>query len=95
MRRYEFFAGRRLVTVFSAPNYISQFDNAGAVPQVDEQLTCRFRILKPVNRKSKSRPKRCYPAGQAPEGQNVQEATLSITVCQLETSVCASSLTCR
>ena len=26
---YEFFAGRELVTVFSAPNYCGEFDNAG------------------------------------------------------------------
>ena len=26
---YEFFAGRQLVTVFSAPNYCREFDNAG------------------------------------------------------------------
>ncbi len=28
---YEFFANRRLVTVFSAPNYCGEFDNAGWV----------------------------------------------------------------
>ena len=27
---YDFFAGRELVTVFSAPNYCGEFDNAGA-----------------------------------------------------------------
>lgn len=27
---YEFFAKRQLVTVFSAPNYCGEFDNAGA-----------------------------------------------------------------
>merc|ERR1719359_1818876 len=26
---YEFFGGRMLVTVFSAPNYVREFDNAG------------------------------------------------------------------
>ena len=44
---YEFFANRRLVTVFSAPNYCGQFDNAGAMMSVDENLMCGFKILKP------------------------------------------------
>jgi len=28
---YEFFADRRLVTIFSAPNYCNEFDNDGAM----------------------------------------------------------------
>ncbi|KAG6383568.1 hypothetical protein SASPL_156676 [Salvia splendens] len=35
---YEFFADRQLVTVFSAPNYCGEFDNAGAMMSVDENL---------------------------------------------------------
>ena len=46
---YEFFAGRELVTVFSAPNYCGEFDNAGAMMTVDETLMCSFQILKPAN----------------------------------------------
>ena len=42
---YEFFHRRSLVTVFSAPNYCGQFDNAGAVMAVKENLTCSFAIL--------------------------------------------------
>ena len=45
---YEFFADRQLVTIFSAPNYCGEFDNAGAVMSVDESLMCSFRILKPA-----------------------------------------------
>lgn len=44
---YQFFAGRRLVTVFSAPNYCGEFDNAGAMITIDENLMCSFQILKP------------------------------------------------
>lgn len=44
---YEFFGRRGLVTVFSAPNYCGEFDNAGAVMNVDENLLCSFQILKP------------------------------------------------
>ena len=47
---YEFFAGRELVTVFSAPNYCGEFDNAGAIMSVDESLMCSFRILKPADK---------------------------------------------
>lgn len=47
---YEFFAKRGLVTIFSAPNYCDQFDNAGAMMSVDESLMCSFQILKPGKR---------------------------------------------
>lgn len=56
---YEFFAKRQLVTLFSAPNYCGEFDNAGAVMSVDETLMCSFQILKPSDKKvslSSSRP---------------------------------------
>lgn len=43
---YEFFAGRRLVTVFSAPNYCGEFDNAGALMTIDLDLVCSFSVLK-------------------------------------------------
>ncbi|KAF9670142.1 hypothetical protein SADUNF_Sadunf13G0037700 [Salix dunnii] len=52
---YEFFANRQLVTIFSAPNYCGEFDNAGAMMSVDETLMCSFQILKPAVKKSKSR----------------------------------------
>jgi len=45
---YEFFADRRLVTVFSAPNYCGTFDNLAAVLIVDQSLKCQFTTLKPV-----------------------------------------------
>jgi len=47
---YEFFAKRQLVTLFSAPNYCGDFDNAGAMMGVDETLMCSFQILKPTTR---------------------------------------------
>jgi len=46
---YEFFAKRQLVTIFSAPNYCGEFDNAGAMMSVDETLMCSFQVLKPVS----------------------------------------------
>jgi serine/threonine-protein phosphatase PP1 catalytic subunit len=49
---YEFFGKRKLVTIFSAPNYCGEFDNAGitindvlskgALMSVDENLMCAF-----------------------------------------------------
>ena len=50
---YEFFANRQLVTIFSAPNYCGEFDNAGAMMSVDETLMCSFQILKPADKNSK------------------------------------------
>ena len=50
---YEFFAKRQLVTLFSAPNYCGEFDNAGAMMSVDDTLMCSFQILKPAEKKNK------------------------------------------
>ena len=47
---YEFFARRQLVTIFSAPNYCGEFDNAGGMMAVDETLMCSFQILKPAEK---------------------------------------------
>ncbi|KAJ7501236.1 protein phosphatase type 1 [Mycena galericulata] len=47
---FEFFAKRRLVTLFSAPNYCGEFDNAAAIMSVDEQLVCSFQILRPADK---------------------------------------------
>ena len=43
---YEFFGNRQLVTVFSAPNYCGEFDNNGAIMDVDEDLMCSFKVIK-------------------------------------------------
>lgn len=52
---YEFFSRRRLVTIFSAPNYGGEFDNAGALLSVNESLMCSFEILKPMENPSGSK----------------------------------------
>lgn len=41
---YEFFARRQLVTLFSAPNYCGDYDNAGGMMTVDENLMCSFQV---------------------------------------------------
>jgi len=48
---YEFFGQRRLVTIFSAPNYCDEFNNAGAMMSVNDTLMCSFHILKPAEKK--------------------------------------------
>merc|ERR1712118_185971 len=44
---YEFFANRQLITLFSAPNYCGEFDNAGAMMTIDDHLKCSFKVQKP------------------------------------------------
>lgn len=46
---YEFQANRQLVTIFSAPNYCGEFDNAGAILQVSSDLVCSFKIIRPLS----------------------------------------------
>ncbi|KAH3861952.1 uncharacterized protein LOC127866103 [Dreissena polymorpha] len=48
---YQFFQKRQLVTLFGAPNYCGEFDNAAATMIVSGDLTCSFTILKPVLKK--------------------------------------------
>lgn len=50
---YEFFAKRQLVTLFSAPNYCGEFDNAGSMMSVDDTLMCSFQILRPAEKKQR------------------------------------------
>ncbi|CAF1124807.1 unnamed protein product [Adineta steineri] len=42
---YEFFANHQLVTIFSAPDYTGEYDNAGAIMSIDQNLTYSFKIL--------------------------------------------------
>eukprot|EP00397_Hematodinium_sp_SG-2012_P017678 GEMP01018088.1.p1 GENE.GEMP01018088.1~~GEMP01018088.1.p1 ORF type:complete len:486 (+),score=76.96 GEMP01018088.1:375-1832(+) len=43
---FEFFAKRKLVTVFSAPNYCQEFNNAAAFLDISETLECNFVVWK-------------------------------------------------
>lgn len=47
---YEFFANRKLVTVFSAPNYCDEFENSAGIMNVAENLVCSFKILQPAEK---------------------------------------------
>ena len=44
---YEFNFGRKMVTLFSAPNYIGEYNNSGAVMTVDKGMVCSFTVIKP------------------------------------------------
>ncbi|CAI6359308.1 unnamed protein product [Macrosiphum euphorbiae] len=48
---FELFAEDKLVTLFSAPNYLGKFGNAGALMFVDETRMCSFQILKPADKR--------------------------------------------
>uniref|UniRef100_A0A0K0CUK8 SER_THR_PHOSPHATASE domain-containing protein n=1 Tax=Angiostrongylus cantonensis TaxID=6313 RepID=A0A0K0CUK8_ANGCA len=54
---YEFFANRRLVTIFSAPKYCGEFDNNAAVMIVLDNLVreCSFEVLKAMDNPPKVR----------------------------------------
>ncbi|CAD6198814.1 unnamed protein product [Caenorhabditis auriculariae] len=47
MDGYEFFGDKQLVTIFSAPFYCGQFDNASAVMNIDEKMSISFTIMRP------------------------------------------------
>uniref|UniRef100_A0A0R3RQQ8 Serine/threonine-protein phosphatase n=1 Tax=Elaeophora elaphi TaxID=1147741 RepID=A0A0R3RQQ8_9BILA len=47
---YEFFANRRLVTIFSAPHYCGQFDNAGGTMSISEDMNCSFQVFRPASK---------------------------------------------
>ncbi|KAF3630175.1 Serine/threonine-protein phosphatase PP1 isozyme 1 [Capsicum annuum] len=93
---YEFFANRQLVTVFSAPNYCGEFDNAGAMMSVDETLMCSFQILKPADKKPKfsfgstTTAKPGSPTGMKTHRKKVFLAYLSTVGVPREIPICAS-----
>jgi len=51
---YEFFANRQLLTLFSAPNYCGEFDNAGAQLKISHDLLCSFGLLHPQKKQKDS-----------------------------------------
>ena len=47
---YEFsFHDKKVITLFSAPNYLSTRGNKGAIMNIDEDLVCKFTLFNPVN----------------------------------------------
>lgn len=50
---YKFSYNKKLVTIFSAPNYCKTYGNSAAMMKVESDLVCSFIILKPVSSKKK------------------------------------------
>ena len=50
---YEFQADRKIVTIFSAPNYCGEFDNAGSILVVSTDVVCSFKIIRPFTHKAR------------------------------------------
>ena len=42
---YQFFGDKNVITVFSAPNYCNQFDNAAGVIMINEKFVCRIKVI--------------------------------------------------
>jgi len=58
---YEFFGGRQLVTLFSAPNYCGEFNNAAALLEFSDDLTASFKLYN--GKKDGKKEKRCTSSG--------------------------------
>ncbi|ORX93081.1 Metallo-dependent phosphatase [Basidiobolus meristosporus CBS 931.73] len=71
---YEFFNGRTLVTVFSAPNYCGEFDNYGAVMNVNEDLLCSFQLLKPLDTPALRQQMLIHSRRQSPPNYSVRQS---------------------
>uniref|UniRef100_A0A0N5BKL7 Serine/threonine-protein phosphatase n=1 Tax=Strongyloides papillosus TaxID=174720 RepID=A0A0N5BKL7_STREA len=54
---FEFFADRKLVTIFSAPSYTGSHDNVAAVMNVDKQLVVSFTLFKNDTEERKTKEK--------------------------------------
>ena len=54
---YQFFANMKMITLFSAPNYMNIFDNNGGVLHVNEDLICSLHILKSSYSREKNKRK--------------------------------------
>eukprot|EP00607_Mallomonas_marina_P008288 CAMPEP_0182418446 /NCGR_PEP_ID=MMETSP1167-20130531/2878_1 /TAXON_ID=2988 /ORGANISM="Mallomonas Sp, Strain CCMP3275" /LENGTH=172 /DNA_ID=CAMNT_0024592657 /DNA_START=609 /DNA_END=1127 /DNA_ORIENTATION=- len=67
---YEFQAERQLVTIFSAPNYCGEFDNAGAMMVVKRDLVCSFKILRPISHKTDDKVESTPSSSSTPAANN-------------------------
>jgi serine/threonine-protein phosphatase PP1 catalytic subunit len=62
---YTYFANQMLITIFSAPNYCGQFDNAGAILSVakeDDKIIWSFQTLTPAGGAAKEEQESSEPA---------------------------------
>lgn len=76
---YEFFSKRQLVTLFSAPNYCGEFDNAGAMMSVDESLLCSFQVCdNPVRSSPRTLANMCLPRSSSLQRRSKSTSTASV-----------------
>lgn len=69
---YYFSAMRKLVTIFSAPNYCNEFNNAAGVLVIDENMQCSFQILQPAPKRNphfKKRPRQAEAPTTSPSAK--------------------------
>jgi len=52
---YEFYSDMRLVTIFSAPNYMGEFNNNGGILSINQDLLCSFHIINYIFSKEKKK----------------------------------------
>ena len=50
---YEFRCGRKLVTIFSAPNYCGEFDNAAGMLHIPSDFKLSFTLMRPTSHQGK------------------------------------------
>jgi len=55
---FQFFANMKLITVFTAPNYMGEFDNNGGILKVNENMVCSLYIIKPNINNNEKRKRR-------------------------------------
>jgi len=70
---YEFFGDRQLVTLFSAPNYCGEFDNAAALLSLSDDLMCSFKILN--GKSGKAHSGKYFPVVQSGSSQPQPDLT--------------------
>ncbi|KAG6524532.1 serine/threonine-protein phosphatase PP1-beta-like [Zingiber officinale] len=71
----EFVAKRQLLTIFSAPDYCGEFDNAGDMLSVDETLIRSFQILKPADKKKGLKNNFLKPETPPRKGPSISQKT--------------------
>lgn len=67
---YKFQANRQLVTIFSAPNYCGEFDNAGAILVVRDDLVCSFKVMRPNSHRERLEEAAKFLLGQQNESDD-------------------------
>ena len=50
---FEFRFDRKFITIFSAPNYMGEFDNCGAILQFDKDLRAKIHTFDPNDNRKK------------------------------------------